>query len=242
MKMEVLSVQNQFQGQFGVIGSNKIKDWTSPLTPPRSSDDITSLPSQRNSRLSSSSVKSSSTSSSLSLPSAAAAAARVANSSPSTMTTAASATSNPPQFITSSSLLGQDDASLNALSLRLQDELRAAKSRHLACTEVLLPADLLQRVAAEMIKVSEKEPCGIRGCSVYIEFEDEPSNTRRIASMKVDPSTVSTFELYLTLKHDKSGWTSILPQFLKNLARSSTIMISPEFTLTKNKLYHSFSD
>jgi hypothetical protein len=181
MKMEVLSVQNQFQGQFGVIGSSKVKDWTTPLTPPPSSQE----------------------------PS-----------------------------ITSPS---QEDA-LQALSIRLQTELRLAKSKHLACTEVLLPADLLHRVSAEMIKLSEREPCGIRGCSLYIEFEDEPGNSRRIASIKADPNTVSTFELYLTLKHDRSGWTSILPQFLKNLARGSTIMISPEFTLTKNKLYRSFSD
>lgn len=62
--------------------------------------------------------------------------------------------------------------------MRLQNELRLAKRRHLACTEVLLPADLLRRVASEMIKLSEKEPCGIRGCAVFIEFEDEPSNSR----------------------------------------------------------------
>jgi len=77
---------------------------------------------------------------------------------------------------------------------------------------------------------------------LFIEFEEEPSNTRRIASLQVDSNTVSTFELYLTIKQDRSGWTSILPQFLKNLARSSTIMISPEFKITKNKLYRSFSE
>jgi RTP801 C-terminal region len=62
--------------------------------------------------------------------------------------------------------------------MRLQSELKEAKSRHLACTEVLLPADLLRRVSTDMINLSEKEPCGIRGCSIYIEFEDEPANTR----------------------------------------------------------------
>uniref|UniRef100_A0A182U046 Uncharacterized protein n=1 Tax=Anopheles melas TaxID=34690 RepID=A0A182U046_9DIPT len=120
--------------------------------------------------------------------------------------------------------------------------MRIAKRQHLACTEVLLPADLLPRISAEMFEQSEKEPCGIRGCTIYIEFEDEPDNTRRIATMKTDPNTVSTFELYLTLKQDRRGWTSILPQFLKNLARGSTIMISPEFRLTKNKLYHAYAD
>lgn len=108
-----------------------------------------------------------------------------------------------------------DDDAAAQLALRLQAELRAAKSRHLACTEVLLPADLLNRVAADMVDMSEKEPCGIRGCSVYIEFEDEPGNSRRIASLEVGASTVPTFELYLTLRHDQTGWTAKLPQFLK---------------------------
>lgn len=108
-----------------------------------------------------------------------------------------------------------EDDSVAQLALRLQAELRAAKSRHLACTEVLLPADLLNRVAADMVDMSEKEPCGIRGCSVFIEFEDEPGNSRRIASLEVGANTVSTFELYLTLRHDQTGWTAKLPQFLK---------------------------
>ncbi|XP_050095190.1 UPF0746 protein DDB_G0281095-like isoform X1 [Anopheles aquasalis] len=131
---------------------------------------------------------------------------------------------------------------LQKLTQRLECELRLAKRQHLACTEVLLPADLLPRISSQMFELSEKEPCGIRGCTIYIEFEDEPDNTRRIATMKTDPNTVSTFELYLTLKQDRRGWTSLLPQFLKNLARGSTIMISPEFVLTKNKLYHAYSD
>ncbi|XP_013114367.1 protein charybde isoform X2 [Stomoxys calcitrans] len=130
-----------------------------------------------------------------------------------------------------------DAAAVNELSERLQSELRAAKSRHLSCTEVSLPWDLTPRIAADMIKTSEREPCGVRGCAIFIDFEDETGNARRIASFKVDPTTVSTFELFLTLKQDKGGWTSLLPQFLKNLTRSSTILISPHFTLNKHKLY-----
>lgn len=50
-------------------------------------------------------------------------------------------------------------------------------------------------------------------CLLILGFS--PICYRRIASLQVDQNTVSTFELYLTLKHDRSGWTSILPQFLK---------------------------
>lgn len=73
-----------------------------------------------------------------------------------------------------------DETAVQSLSLRLQNELRRAKSQHLACTEVLLPSDLLNRIASKMIAMSEKEPCGIRGSIIYIEFEDEPNNTRYV--------------------------------------------------------------
>ncbi|XP_075159968.1 protein scylla-like [Haematobia irritans] len=128
-----------------------------------------------------------------------------------------------------------DAAACRDLALRLLEELREAKSRNLTCTEVSIPCDLTTRIASDILRVSEREPCGIRGCTVYIEFEEEPHNSRRIGTLKVDSEMVSTFELYLTLRQDKRGWASLLPQFMKNLSRSVTI--SPDYSLTKHKLY-----
>lgn len=74
-----------------------------------------------------------------------------------------------------------DDVSASAvqeLSQRLQEMLRDAKSRHLACTEVTLPTDLTERIAAEIIRMSEREPCGERACTIFILFESEPNNVR----------------------------------------------------------------
>lgn len=71
-----------------------------------------------------------------------------------------------------------DAAAVNELSQRLQAELRAAKSRHLSCTEVSLPWDLTARIAANIIKTSEREPCGVRGCAIFIDFEDETGSAR----------------------------------------------------------------
>lgn len=259
MKMEVLT-RNQFQTQFEVIGSSKVKDWTSPLTPPpapaitttttsSSQHTATTITPSIGNKISSKSTnnhhyqsnsntaRNNNNNNNISRSTSHHHHQLIEqqNSSPTIGTTTTTT------VITTSSLLN-NDSTVQALSLRLQNELRMAKSRHLACTEVLLPSDLLPRIASEMVEMSEKEPCGIRGCSLFIEFEDEPGNTRRIASLQVDANTVSTFELYLKLKHDRSGWTSILPQFLKNLTRGSTIMISPDFTLTKTKLYRSFSE
>lgn len=109
-----------------------------------------------------------------------------------------------------------NDEAIQQVADMLTTTLRDAKQRHLlACTEVLLPTELLHRVGSEMLNHSDTEACGIRGADIVVEFEDEFGNLKQIASTKTDQNTVSTFELILTLKQDRSGWTSILPQFLK---------------------------
>lgn len=133
----------------------------------------------------------------------------------------------------------EDGGACQALARRLESELRAAKSAQLACGEVLLPADLLPRIARDVLRMAENEPCGLRGCTLFINFENDQV-CRRIGAIKCDPNTVSTFELYLTLKQDSSSWHSLLPQFLKNLTRGGTIMISQGFVLEKKKLYRSY--
>lgn len=232
LKMELISVP-PYPGQLGYLGSNKVNDFRTPLMP---------IPANSNKNANQRHHQSQQQQQQ-----------QLAGSQPVNQRShhhhhhhhhhqASQENSQPLEPATIALTASPHEDALQALSARLETELRTAKRRHLACTEVLLPADLLPRIASQMFELSEKEPCGIRGCTVYIEFEDEPDNSRRIATMKTDPTTVSTFELYLTLRQDRSGWTSILPQFLKNLARGSTIMISPEFALTKNKLYHAYSD
>lgn len=134
---------------------------------------------------------------------------------------------------------GERSAAVGLLSKRLEAELRAAKHTHLSCGEVLLPCGLLPRIASDILAMAESEPCGLRGCTLYLSFEND-QECRKLSIVKCDPTTVSTFELYLTLKQDVTSWHSILPQFLKNLARGGTVMISSAYTLNKKKLYRSY--
>ncbi|CAH0391275.1 unnamed protein product [Bemisia tabaci] len=128
------------------------------------------------------------------------------------------------------------------LTERLEAELRAAKSEQLSCGEVLLPADLLPRIALDILKMAETEPCGLRGCTIFINYESD-NQCRRIGTLKCDPSTVSTFEIHLTLRQDlKASWKSMLPQFIKNFTKGGTIVISGSFSLQRKKLYRSFQD
>lgn len=55
-----------------------------------------------------------------------------------------------------------DSTACQTLTRRLEEELRAAKSAQLACGEVLIPADLLPRIAIDVLKMAENEPCGLR--------------------------------------------------------------------------------
>lgn len=128
------------------------------------------------------------------------------------------------------------------LTRRLEQELRAAKRSHLSCGEVLLPCGLLQKVARDIASMAESEPCGLRGCHLYIVFEPQGAlPSTRIAKIECDPGTPCTFELYLTLKQSSTGW-NFLPQFLRNLTRGGTVVLSRAYTLSKKKLYRSYVD
>uniref|UniRef100_A0A1A9WBG5 Protein scylla n=1 Tax=Glossina brevipalpis TaxID=37001 RepID=A0A1A9WBG5_9MUSC len=121
--------------------------------------------------------------------------------------------------------------------LTVQNQYTDQRYRNIATSriKVSLPSDLTTRIATDIVRVSEREPCGVRGCTVFIEYEEEPNNVRRIAKLKLDEEMVSTFEIYLTLRQDKRGWTALLPQFIKGLSR--TVTISPDYIINKRKLY-----
>lgn len=88
--------------------------------------------------------------------------------------------------------------------------------------------------------MADSEPCGLRACTILLNFESTNGSNRKLATLNCDPTTVSTCELHLTLRQDSAtSWRSILPHFLKNLARGGTVMISPNYTLEKKKLYRS---
>ncbi|KAJ8978588.1 hypothetical protein NQ317_002829 [Molorchus minor] len=93
------------------------------------------------------------------------------------------------------------------------------------------------KVSKDILQISESELCGLRGMNLYLLFEGE-EDCRRLSVMKIDPTTPSTFEVYLTFKQANAGWT-FLPQFLKKITRGGTVIISTEYELTKKKLYRS---
>ncbi|XP_065362630.1 protein scylla-like [Calliphora vicina] len=250
MNMEVLSVQNQYPAHFALA-----TDWKSQLTlsTPTNGGSLKSQPSykftntpfkphhhinhphhhhqrkQQNLKTSNSVKYTSNSSNKLNCDTTITTTTTKTTTNTTSRTTTASKSS-----INAKSLQTQ---AVQELSLRLLDELRAAKSRHLACTEVSLPCDLTPRIALDILRLAREEANGLRDCTIYIEFEDEPNNSRRIATLDLNNqrSGNTGYEIYVTLSQDHRGWTALLPQFMKNLSR--TITISPEFNITKHRPY-----
>jgi len=65
-------------------------------------------------------------------------------------------------IVTAESATDELDGACQALAKRLEVELRRAKHVQLACGEVLLPADLLPKIAKDVLTMAENEPCGLR--------------------------------------------------------------------------------
>ena len=79
-------------------------------------------------------------------------------------------------------------ATVRAVALRLEGALRAAKKAHLQTSEVLLPPDLLTRVARDILRMAETEPCGLRGCLILLNFESGHSGTSASQTNSTNPS------------------------------------------------------
>ncbi|XP_067136273.1 DNA damage-inducible transcript 4-like protein [Centruroides vittatus] len=137
---------------------------------------------------------------------------------------------------------GQVDevATCSLLSQRLESALREAKLKSVLTSEILIPCNLTHRISLDVIKMAEVEPCGLKGCVIYILLDDR-STCKRIGKVFCDPQVVSTFEVFLTLRKDSANnWLS-LRNFMRRLGRSSPLVISQEYNLSKRKLYRSSS-
>lgn len=120
------------------------------------------------------------------------------------------------------------------LARRLEKSLKFAKEQRLHC-DIQVPLGLTSRVAQDIMRMSENEPCGLRGCVINVQFDDG-SSTSKIDTITYDPNTVATHELLLTLQEDDTQFSfrKVLP---KCFWRNRTIYLSAGYLLVKKKLY-----
>ena len=127
---------------------------------------------------------------------------------------------------------------VNYLTKKIETTLKEAKeAKKLNCTEILIPQKLTTQIAQDIIAMAESEPCGLRGCILYINIE-EKTLCRRLGEAKLDRSSVPTFEMYLTLKREIPGW---IDAFENKLFRKESVILSEVYRISKKKLYRSLS-
>ncbi len=127
---------------------------------------------------------------------------------------------------------------VNYLSKKIETTLKEAKEeKKLNCTEILIPQMLTKQIAQDIIAMAETEPCGLRGCLLYLNIE-EKTLCRRLGEIKLDKSSVPTFEMYLTLKRAIPSW---IDAFENKLLRKESVVIDQLYRLSKKKLYRTLS-
>ncbi|XP_028330468.1 DNA damage-inducible transcript 4-like protein [Gouania willdenowi] len=120
--------------------------------------------------------------------------------------------------------------------------LSRAKKTTLHCSSVLVPEKLTHRIAAEVVRLASGEPCGLRGCVLYVHLELDKC-CKQLERIAYDPTVVPTFELGLVFKQDGIAWPSLRDFFYMgtcfgpNFRRA--LKLSPGFRLVKKKLYSS---
>lgn len=127
------------------------------------------------------------------------------------------------------------------IAAKIEHELKEAKRTSLEVGEVLVPCDLTRQIAADVVTMSESEPCGLRGGVLYVNLEgsdtSKDSQLQRVGVVKIgDRNTVPTFEMYLSLKRTSSWLHQVSNRLFRNFNRD-TIVISEMYKLSKKKLY-----
>ncbi|XP_028849522.1 DNA damage-inducible transcript 4-like protein [Denticeps clupeoides] len=135
-----------------------------------------------------------------------------------------------------------EDRTCHQLAKMFENCLSRAKKTTLHCAEVLVPETLTRRIARDVLRLASGEPCGLRGCVLYVHLELE-NRCKRLERIVYDASVVPTFELTLVFKQDGSAWPS-LRDFLHIGACFTpgfrhALKLSPGFRLIKKKLYSS---
>ncbi|KAL0973902.1 hypothetical protein UPYG_G00212590 [Umbra pygmaea] len=114
-----------------------------------------------------------------------------------------------------------------------------AKESYLRCQVLLLPRPLIFKVARDVVRSSQGEPCGFRGAFIKIYLETSPGLAlQMLGTISTDLNVTPTFELSIVFKLDKEGWPPLKHIFVN---RDKVLKLQPRYRLVKKKLYSSAS-
>ncbi|CAL1590112.1 unnamed protein product [Knipowitschia caucasica] len=135
-----------------------------------------------------------------------------------------------------------EDRNCQLLAKMFETCLSRSKKNALHCSSVLVPERLTWRIAREVLKLASCEPCGLRGCVLYVHLELD-KGVKRLERIVYDSSVVPTFELTLVFKQDGTAWPSLRDFLFMGTCFAPSfrlaLKLSPGFRLVKKKLYSS---
>jgi len=104
---------------------------------------------------------------------------------------------------------------------------------------IMLPQDLIQRLANEIMVLSRSEPYGLRGCVLFINLQSEEKGSERLGRIECNSHVVSTFEVHVTLKEDVKRWCTFKDLVFRGVfsCKEEELYLSSDFKLNKKKLY-----
>ncbi|KAK7025373.1 RTP801 C-terminal region [Halocaridina rubra] len=104
---------------------------------------------------------------------------------------------------------------------------------------VLVPADFLNRLSRDVVRMTEGERHGVRGCTLNIDYVDGQEVTK-IGKIKCDPHLPSSSFLHLTLTRAAEGPKNTNPLLrILGYGNDNIIYISPGYTLEKKRVKES---
>ncbi|TTE22041.1 DNA damage-inducible transcript 4-like protein [Bagarius yarrelli] len=122
------------------------------------------------------------------------------------------------------------------LAAKIEKCLVKAKASSLHCSELLVPSHMSTRVAGDVLRASEHEPCGLKGALIHL-FTETEAGLQNVGTMTPEHGLTPTFELSVVLRVDPQRWPP-----LKHLLGSKKVLrLRPEYHLVKRKLYSSAS-
>ncbi|KAK7079343.1 hypothetical protein SK128_013890 [Halocaridina rubra] len=99
---------------------------------------------------------------------------------------------------------------------------------------VFLPNDFVPRVVRDVIRMSEGELHGIRGCMLSLEVRDG-SNKVSLGRIVCDPKVPTTCLVHVSLARSQPPTNTIASHSLLGVNSSGDIYISPGYTLEKTR-------
>lgn len=111
-----------------------------------------------------------------------------------------------------------------------------AKAASLQCSELLVPTRMSMRVARDVLRASEHEPCGLRGALIHL-FTETQSGLQKAGTVTLEHDLTPTFELSVVFRAELQRW----PQLKQLLGSERVLRLRPEYRLIKRKLYSSAS-